>query len=197
MVLSMWKRDESVKPANAAPTSGRADAQSSGGSGSSQPESQQQIGKDVVNIGKSVVIKGELKGREDLTIEGQVEGKIELKDHVLTIGSNGKINAQVFAKTLIVLGEVNGNISASDKVEIRDGGAVDGDIVSPRVAIAKGAHFRGSVDMQRKGEQSSTPPQARPVGQAAPQAQPEAQAPAAPSSARMSRSLVGKSAARS
>ena len=73
----------------------------------------------------------------------------------------------MFAKTLIVLGEVNGNISASDKVEIRDGGAVDGDIVSPRVAIAEGAHFRGSVDMQRKGEQSSTPPQARPVGQAA------------------------------
>ena len=150
-----------------------------------------------MNIGKAVVIKGELKGREDLTIEGQVEGKIELKDHVLTIGSNGKINAQVFAKTLIVLGEVSGNISASDKVEIRDGGAVDGDIVSPRVAITEGAHFRGSVAMQRKGEQSSTPPQARPVGQAAPQAQPQAQAPAAPSSARMSRSLVGKSAARS
>jgi cytoskeletal protein CcmA (bactofilin family) len=106
-----------------------------------------------VNIGKSVVIKGELNGSEDLTIEGQVEGKIELKDHVLTIGPNGKIKAHVFAKALIVLGEVNGNVTATDKVEIRDGGSVDGDIIAPRVAIADGAHFRGSVDMQRRAAQ--------------------------------------------
>jgi cytoskeletal protein CcmA (bactofilin family) len=104
----------------------------------------------VVNIGKSVVIKGELNGSEDLTIEGHVEGKIELKDHVLTIGPNGKIKAQVLAKSVIVLGEVNGNVTATEKVDIRDGGSVDGDIVSPRVAIAEGAHFRGTVDMQRK-----------------------------------------------
>ncbi|HEX2459285.1 MAG TPA: polymer-forming cytoskeletal protein [Vicinamibacterales bacterium] len=100
-----------------------------------------------------MVIKGELNGSEDLTIEGQVEGKIELKDHVLTIGPNGKIKAQVFAKALIVLGEVNGNVTATDKVEIRDGGSVDGDIIAPRVAIADGAHFRGSVDMQRRAAQ--------------------------------------------
>jgi cytoskeletal protein CcmA (bactofilin family) len=109
-----------------------------------------------VNIGKSVVIKGELSGSEDLTIEGHVEGKIELKDHLLTIGPNGRIKAQIFAKTVIVLGEVSGNVSASEKVEIRDGGSVDGDIVSPRVAIAEGAHFRGSVDMQKKGASAST-----------------------------------------
>ncbi|MDA1184398.1 MAG: polymer-forming cytoskeletal protein [Acidobacteria bacterium] len=129
-----------------------------------------------MNVGKSVVIKGELNGSEDLTIEGQVEGKIELKDHVLTIGSNGKINAQVFAKALIVLGEVNGNISASDKVEIRDGGSVDGDIVSPRVAIAEGAHFRGSVDMQRKGESPSKETEPRSAGHTAPPAQPQTHA---------------------
>jgi cytoskeletal protein CcmA (bactofilin family) len=104
-----------------------------------------------VNIGKSVVIKGELNGSEDLTIEGQVEGTIQLRDHVLTIGPNGRIKAQVFAKAVIVQGEVTGNVTASDKVDIRDNGSVDGDIVSPRVAIAEGAHFRGSVDMQRKG----------------------------------------------
>jgi cytoskeletal protein CcmA (bactofilin family) len=104
-----------------------------------------------VNIGKSVVIKGELNGSEDLTIDGHVEGKIELRDHILTIGANGKIKAQVFAKAVIVLGEVTGNVTATDKVDIRDNGSVDGDIVSPRVAIAEGAHFRGSVDMQRKG----------------------------------------------
>ena len=101
------------------------------------------------NIGKSVVIKGELNGSEDLTIEGQVEGKIELKDNVLTIGTNGKIKASVFAKTVIVLGEVVGNVTASEKVDIRDNGSVDGDITSPKVAIAEGAHFRGAIDMNR------------------------------------------------
>jgi cytoskeletal protein CcmA (bactofilin family) len=106
----------------------------------------------MVNIGKSVVIKGELNGSEDLTIEGHVEGKIELKEHVLTIGPNGRIKAQVFAKAVIVLGEVTGNVTASEKVDIRDNGSVDGDIIAPRVAIAEGAHFRGSVDMQRKGQ---------------------------------------------
>ena len=111
--------------------------------------------KDIVNIGKSVVIKGELNGSEDLTIEGHVEGTIQLRDHVLTIGPNGKIKAQVFAKAVIVLGEVTGNVTASDKVDIRDNGSVDGDIVSPRVAIAEGAHFRGSVDMQRNGAAAS------------------------------------------
>jgi cytoskeletal protein CcmA (bactofilin family) len=73
---------------------------------------------------------------------------------VLTIGPNGRIKAQVFAKAVIVLGEVNGNIAASEKVDIRDGGSVDGDIVSPKVAIAEGAHFRGSVDMQKKAGQA-------------------------------------------
>ncbi len=106
--------------------------------------------KDVINIGKSVVIKGELNGSEDLTVDGSVEGKIELRDHVLTVGSHAKIKAEVFAKIAVILGEVIGNITASEKVEIRDNGSVDGNIVSPRVAIAEGSHFRGSVDMQKK-----------------------------------------------
>ena len=73
---------------------------------------------------------------------------------MLTIGPNGQIKAQVFAKSVIVLGEVTGNVTASDKVDIRDNGSVDGDIVAPRVAIAEGAHFRGSIDMQRGGRQA-------------------------------------------
>jgi len=106
--------------------------------------------KNVANIGKSVVIKGELNASEDLTVEGSVEGRIELSDHVLTIGSNGKIKAEVFAKVAIVFGEVAGNITATEKVDIREGGSVDGNIASPRIAIAEGSHFRGSVDMQKK-----------------------------------------------
>jgi cytoskeletal protein CcmA (bactofilin family) len=110
-----------------------------------------------VHIGKSVVIKGELNGSEDLTIEGHVEGKIELRDHALTIGPNGRIKAAVFAKSVIVVGEVVGNVTATEKVDIRDNGSVDGDIISPRVAIAEGAHFRGSVDMKKAG---GAPPKA-------------------------------------
>jgi cytoskeletal protein CcmA (bactofilin family) len=135
--------------------------------------------KDIVNIGKSVVIKGELNGSEDLTIEGHVEGTIQLRDHVLTIGPNGRIKAQVFAKAVIVLGEVTGNVTASDKVDIRDNGSVDGDIVSPRVAIAEGAHFRGSVDMQRKPGQAAAKADVKPAAsQQAGQSQQQAQTPA-------------------
>ena len=127
-----------------------------------------------MNIGKSVIIKGELSGSEDLTIEGHVEGRIDLKDNVLTIGPNGKIKAEVFAKAVVVLGEVTGNVTASEKVDIRDNGSVDGDIASPRVAIAEGAHFRGAVDMQRQGVK--TPPATKPSSPAAPgQGQPQAQ----------------------
>jgi cytoskeletal protein CcmA (bactofilin family) len=152
----MWKRDEAVKPSSQ-PTPPTAPVVST--MPASQPASHvetRRIERDLVNIGKSVVIKGELSGSEDLTIEGQVEGKIELKENALTIGANGRIRAQVFAKTVIVLGEVSGNISASEKVDIRDGGSVDGDIISPKVAIAEGAHFRGSVDMQKKGGMPQT-----------------------------------------
>jgi len=121
--------------------------------------------KGPVNIGKSVVIKGELTGSEDLTIEGHVEGKIELRQNVLTIGPNGKIKAQVFAKSVVILGEVTGNVTASEKVDLRDNGSIDGDITAPRVAIAEGAHFRGSIDMQRTGKAPESKPAHAPASQ--------------------------------
>src|SRR5438477_12231198 len=178
----MWKRDEAVKPTGpGTPATPAAPAQHQPQANApAQPESrrQQMMERDVVNIGKSVVINRELNGSEDLTIEGHVEGKIELKDHVLTIGPNGKIKAQVFAKAVIVLGEVNGDVTATEKVDIRDTGSVDGHIISPRVAIAEGAHFRGSVDMQRKPGQQA--PGAKPAAASAPAAQSQTQPQAAP-----------------
>src|SRR5688572_6075761 len=172
----MWKRDEAVRPVSGQPTAAPAQpSPSAAGASAPRPDPTHLImEKDVVNIGKSVVIKGELNGSEDLTIEGHVEGTIQLRDHVLTIGPNGRIKAQVFAKAVIVLGEVTGNVTASEKVDIRDNGSVDGDIVSPRVAIAEGAHFRGSVDMQRKAA-AQEKPAAKPAAQSAPAAQPAAQ----------------------
>ena len=159
----MWKRDEAVRPTTPAGT-GPANAPAgapAADAGRTSPamthEPQRGLERTAVNIGKSVVIKGELNGSEDLTIEGQVEGKIELRQNVLTIGANGKIKAQVFAKSVIILGEVTGNVTATEKVDIRDDGSVDGDIAAPRVAIAEGAHFRGSIDMQRSGGKAPEP----------------------------------------
>src|SRR4051794_27207762 len=164
----MWKRDEAVRPPTGPPAAAPPPQPAAAGT-PTRPEPKQNVERDIVNIGKSVVIKGELNGSEDLTIEGQVEGTIQLRDHVLTIGPNGKIKAQVFAKAVIILGEVTGNVTASEKVDIRDNGSVDGDIVSPRVAIAEGAHFRGSVDMQRKAGAAPQEKAAKPAAQAAPQ----------------------------
>lgn len=178
----MWKRDESVRPATGRDAAGApAPAAPTGIPGAPvahgpDTESRRHMDtRDVVNIGKSVVIKGELNGSEDLTVEGHVEGKIELKEHVLTIGPHGRIKAEIHAKAVIVLGEVTGNISASEKVDIRDNGAVDGDIVAPRVAIAEGAHFRGSVDMQRKAEKAAPAQPGQPKAEGKP-------APASPAS---------------
>ena len=175
----MWKRDEAVKPtvpasgSSPAPSIGIPPAAEAARTPSAPSEPQRGMERTTVNIGKSVVIKGELSGSEDLTIEGQVDGKIELRQNVLTIGPNGKIKAQVFAKSVVILGEVTGNVTASEKVDIRDNGSVDGDIAAPRVAIAEGAHFRGSIDMQRAGakseQKSESKAEAKP---AAPAAQP-------------------------
>ena len=169
----MWKRDEAVRPASGQPTAApQPPPPVQAGAPVQRPaDAGHHLEKDIVNIGKSVVIKGELNGSEDLTIEGHVEGTIQLRDHVLTIGPNGRIKAQVFAKAVIVLGEVTGNVTASDKVDIRDNGSVDGDIISPRVAIAEGAHFRGSVDMQRKGSEKPQPAKAAAPAEKAQQAQ--------------------------
>jgi len=181
----MWKRDEAVKPPTPpTPAPAPPPAAAPAAPATAHAEHRPTGSRDLVHIGKSVVIKGELNGSEDLTIEGHVEGKIELRDHVLTIGPNGKIRAAVFAKAVIVVGEVVGNISASEKVDIRDHGSVDGDIVSPRVAIAEGAHFRGSVDMKRAGggaakaeskPTESRPADVKPPAPSAPMASPGAQ----------------------
>ena len=171
----MWKRDEPAKPGANAPG---AQPQAVTTPPPAEPvqarptvsETQRGLERTHVNIGKSVVIKGELNGSEDLTIEGQVEGKIELRQNVLTIGANGKIKAQIFAKIVIVQGEVQGNITATERIDIRDNGSVDGDLSSPRIAIADGAHFRGSIDMQRQaakpGEAKAA--EVRPAGPAVP-----------------------------
>ena len=142
----MWKRNDSNQP----PESGTASAaEVAGRETHARPAAEVRARPgDIANIGQSVIVKGELTGSENLVIDGQVEGMIELRQHVLTIGPSGKIKAEVTAKSVVVLGHVVGNIIATEKIEICEDGSVDGDIAAPRVGIAEGAHFKGSIDMQ-------------------------------------------------
>ncbi len=101
-------------------------------------------------VGPSIFIKGDLSGDEDLVIEGRVEGKIDLKQHNVTIGKNGRVRADVFGNTVIVEGEVDGNLFAQQQAIVRTSGAVRGNITAPRVMLEDGSRFRGSIDMEAK-----------------------------------------------
>jgi cytoskeletal protein CcmA (bactofilin family) len=105
-----------------------------------------------MTMGQSVVIKGELSGAEDLTLDGRVEGKVSLPDHVLTVGANAVIEAEVLAKEIIVLGTVTGDVTAKEKCELRAGASMSGNLTAPRIAMAEGSTFNGKVEMPKKGE---------------------------------------------
>ena len=133
----MWKRDQTVTPPGAQHDQ----------SVDPVPADSRSTAKLVMDLGKSVVIKGELSGSEDLTLYGQMEGSIKLPDHTLTIGPHADIKAQVSARSVVIMGAVTGNVTAGEKVEIGATGSVTGDISSPRLAIADGGCFRGKVEM--------------------------------------------------
>lgn len=104
---------------------------------------------DIAHIGKSVIIRGELSGSEDLYLDGEVEGSIELKGHALTIGPNGHIRANVHAQEVIIHGRVDGNIRGSERVELKKTAVLAGDIFTQRITIEDGAFFKGAVDIQK------------------------------------------------
>jgi cytoskeletal protein CcmA (bactofilin family) len=107
---------------------------------------------EVAHIGKSVVIKGELSGSEDLYLDGEVEGTIELQKHALTVGPNGRIRAHINAKEVIIHGKVDGNIRGTDKVELKRTAVLVGDIQTQRITIEDGAYFKGAIDIQREAK---------------------------------------------
>src|SRR5579862_8327925 len=100
-------------------------------------------------IGKSVMIKGQIFSREDLTIDGEIDGSVELHEHRLTVGPNGKLQAGVKAREVVVLGTIHGNVEASDKIDIRKDAKLVGDIKTTRIVIEDGAYFKGSIDIAR------------------------------------------------
>jgi cytoskeletal protein CcmA (bactofilin family) len=103
----------------------------------------------LAQIGKSVVIKGELSGSEDLYLDGKVEGSIALKGNSLTVGPNGQVKASIEAKGVVVQGKLDGNIQASDRVDLRKSAVVNGDISTQRISIEEGAFLKGKVEIQR------------------------------------------------
>ncbi|MGA6987091.1 MAG: polymer-forming cytoskeletal protein [Terriglobales bacterium] len=105
---------------------------------------------EFAHLGKSVVIKGELSGSEDLYVDGNVEGSIELRNHSLTVGPNGNVKANVSAKAVIIQGKLDGSVNASDRVELRKSAVVTGDLTTQRIAIEEGAFLKGKVDIQKE-----------------------------------------------
>ncbi len=115
---------------------------------------------DQATIGKSLVIKGEVTGSESLYIDGRVEGSISLAGNRVTIGRNGVVAANINAREIVVLGKVRGNLTASDRVDIRSDGSLTGDVVAARISIEDGAYFKGGIDIRKGG----TPAQTKPNG---------------------------------
>jgi len=100
-------------------------------------------------IGKSLFIKGEITGSESLYIDGKIEGTINLPGNRLTVGRNGQVNAAITAREIVVLGKVKGNVSATDRVDIRAEGALTGDVSAARISIEDGAFFKGGIDIKK------------------------------------------------
>jgi cytoskeletal protein CcmA (bactofilin family) len=111
---------------------------------------------EFAHIGKSVIIKGELSGSEDLYVDGQVEGSIELSGNRLIIGPHGQVRANVNAKGVIVQGKLDGNIRASERAELTKSAIAVGDIITQRIAIEEGAFFKGKVDIQKDTTQKDS-----------------------------------------
>ena len=104
-------------------------------------------GGDAAVIGRSIQINGDLRGDEDLRIEGDVSGTVELKNSALTIGKEGKVKAGVYAKSIAVDGETKGDLYATESVAVHANARVQGNIIAPKVSIVEGAHFKGSIEM--------------------------------------------------
>jgi cytoskeletal protein CcmA (bactofilin family) len=134
----------------------------------SEPRAESPRGGSAI-IGKSVVLKGQIYGREDLTIDGEVEGTVELQEHRLTIGPNGKVVATIKAREVVVLGTVHGNIETREKIEIRKEAKLVGDIRTARIVIEDGAYFKGNIDIVRAevAKPAAIAPKPQPVASAA------------------------------
>jgi len=179
--VSVWNKprreEEPLRPADAvapkpapvaAPMETKKEAQtlSSMPAGRMEPDSSR---GGSATIGKAVKIAGQIFSREDLYVDGDVEGTIELMDHKLTIGPNGKVHAGVKAREVVALGVIQGNVEASERIEIRKDAKLVGDIKTARIIIEDGAYFKGSIDIVKAEPKAvSSQPRPQPAAIAAP-----------------------------
>lgn len=122
------------------------------------------VAAGAATIGKAVMVKGQIFSREDLVIDGEVEGTVEAQEHRVTVGPHGKVQAGIKAREIVVLGAIHGNVEASEKIDIRKDARLVGDIKTVRIVIEDGAYFKGSIDIQKgdaKAQKPSAPPQAQ------------------------------------
>jgi cytoskeletal protein CcmA (bactofilin family) len=170
----MWNRrkDEefALKPASAPPTSSALAKEgipmSTLPGRVNEPHFDNPRGGSAV-LGKSVIVKGQIFSREDLTIDGEVEGTVELQEHRLTVGPNGKVIASIKAREVVVLGTIHGNVETTDKIDIRKDAKLLGDIKTARVVIEDGAYFKGNIDIVRAEVPKPHPaPKPQPVASA-------------------------------
>lgn len=146
------------------------------------PKATDNFRAEVAHIGKTVLVKGELSGTEDLYLDGEVEGSIELRDHSLVIGPHGKVRAHIHAKDVVVHGKVDGNIKGTERVELKKSAVLSGDIFTQRIIIEDGAFFKGAIDIQKEGAAKTAPKREASVGTAAAAAPSYSASPAASSS---------------
>jgi cytoskeletal protein CcmA (bactofilin family) len=152
----MWKPTNQPNSPSAGPGSERPATPSPSPAAASEPamttRAVSSSSADQATIGKSLVIKGEVTGSESLYIDGRVEGSINLSGNRVTVGRNGVVSANINAREIVVLGKVRGNLTASDRVDIRSDGSLTGDVVAARISIEDGAFFKGGIDIRKSGQ---------------------------------------------
>jgi cytoskeletal protein CcmA (bactofilin family) len=148
----MWKSRPEEKPLSATPVQPAFTPPATTHSVAikESPKSSDPFRADVAHIGKSVLIKGELSGSEDLYLDGEVEGSIDLREHSLVIGPNGRIRASITARELVLHGKVEGNVQAAERVELKKSSTLMGDVSTQRIVIEDGAFFKGSIDIPKE-----------------------------------------------
>ena len=113
--------------------------------------------REHAKIGSTISIKGDLSGEEDILIEGKLEGKIEFRNHSVTIGKDGRIKGDIYGKIITIEGNVEGNLYGDEQLSVRQSGTVRGNIIAPRVALEDGANFKGNIDMSPKNHKDKPP----------------------------------------
>jgi cytoskeletal protein CcmA (bactofilin family) len=146
MMSAMWKFKDEEKPPVPTPATAVAPAKEVHALESKPADT---FRGEMAHIGKSVIIKGELSGSENLYLDGEVEGSIELRGHSLTVGPHGRVRANINAREVVVHGKVDGGVNGTDRVELKKSAVLVGDIVTARIVIEDGAFFKGGIDVQK------------------------------------------------